>query len=229
LASFGLVHGAYHGAWCWDKISSILRNGGHTVACAELPSENLEAGAYEYASAALDSFKTLEDEPIVVGHSLAGLVIPIVAARRSVRAMIFLSAMLPRIGSAQRDVMTTEPDMLFPSSAGSTWSAAGISYYHPEHAAKRFFSDCPEPVAIATASRLRGQCWKILQEQCPLAAWPSAPSHYFLCSEDRVVNPNWARRVVPSVLGSAPIELPIGHAAFWAAPELLAQALMTAT
>lgn len=225
LASFGLVHGAYHGAWCWDNVSAILRSHGHVVACTDLPSEDPAAGAYEYASAALDDFRALDNDLIVVGHSLAGLIIPLVAVRRSVRAMVFLSAMLPHIGSAQRDVLATERDMLFPSPAGSTWSVAEVSYYRSEHAVKRFFGDCPESVAVAAAARLRGQCWKILDEQCPLEEWPAVPSYYILGTRDQVVNPNWARRVVPSILGAAPIELPVGHSAFLAAPELLAQAL----
>ena len=51
--------------------------------------------------------------------------------------MVFLSAMLPRIGIAQRDVLGREKDMLLPSSVGSTWSAAGVTYYRSEHAVKR--------------------------------------------------------------------------------------------
>ena len=225
MTSFGLIHGAYHGAWCWDNVSAILRSRGHAVASPDLPSEDPTAGAYEYASAALEGFQELDNDLIVVGHSLAGLIIPIVAARRPVQAMVFLSAMLPRIGIAQRDVLGREKDMLLPSSVGSTWSAAGVTYYRSEHAVKRFFGDCPESVAVAAAARLRGQCWKVLDEQCPLVEWPAVPSYYILGTEDQVVNPTWARRMVPSVLGVAPIELPVGHAAFLTAPELLVQAL----
>ena len=100
-----------------------------------------------------------------------------------------------------------------------------MTIYKPEYAVDRFFSDCPKSAAIAAASRLRGQCWKILQEVCPLEKWPDIPSVYFLGTKDRVLNPSWARRVVPRVLNIDPIELEVPHAAFLAAPSLVADML----
>ena len=31
MANFVLVHGAWHGGWCWSKVAAILRGRGHTV------------------------------------------------------------------------------------------------------------------------------------------------------------------------------------------------------
>ena len=59
MTSFGLIHGAYHGAWCWDNVSAILRSRGHAVASPDLPSEDPMAGAYEYVALRLKVFRNL--------------------------------------------------------------------------------------------------------------------------------------------------------------------------
>jgi pimeloyl-ACP methyl ester carboxylesterase len=48
LATFALVHGAWHGAWCWDRVINPLRDRGREVVAPELPSEDTEAGLEEY-------------------------------------------------------------------------------------------------------------------------------------------------------------------------------------
>jgi hypothetical protein len=46
-----LVHGAYHGAWCWDSLRAELEHDGHTTSAADLPCEDSSAGAEAYADA----------------------------------------------------------------------------------------------------------------------------------------------------------------------------------
>jgi hypothetical protein len=81
-------------------------------------------------------------------------------------------------------------------------------------------------VAARAAARLRGQFWKILQETTPLRAWPDVPSTAVIGSGDPVINPRWSRRVTPSVLGVAPIEIDCGHSPFYSAPSRLADAII---
>jgi len=40
MVTFGLVHGAYHGAWCWEKLSLELEHRGHQVLAVDLPAED---------------------------------------------------------------------------------------------------------------------------------------------------------------------------------------------
>ena len=78
-----LVHGACHGAWCWDDVAARLRAKGHRVVTLDLPghgrrtAEVGRAGAEAYGRAVADTM-ALEgvSRGIVVGHSMGGLVIP---------------------------------------------------------------------------------------------------------------------------------------------------------
>jgi pimeloyl-ACP methyl ester carboxylesterase len=226
VTTFGLVHGAYHGAWCWGPTVVELERRGHHALTVDLPCENSAAGAAAYAAAAVEAFTAAGDDLVVVGHSLGGLTIPLVAQARPVQRLVYLCAMLPRLGRTQDEVIDDEPEMLLPSSEGRPYTGDdGASHWRPEDAARRFFSDCPPDIASWAAQRLRGQFWQITQEVTPLLAWPSVPSSYVLGTADPIVNPEWSRRVVPEVLGVAPIEIDAGHSPFLSVPGTLVDAL----
>ncbi|HYT12045.1 MAG TPA: alpha/beta fold hydrolase, partial [Candidatus Nitrosopolaris sp.] len=76
---FVLVHGAYHGAWCWDELRTELERGGHSSTAVELPIEDPDAGAERYVDEVLQAVPRQADAVVMVGHSLAGLTIPIAA------------------------------------------------------------------------------------------------------------------------------------------------------
>lgn len=76
VTTFGLVHGAYHGAWCWSLLAPELTALGYRCVTVDLPCESASGGAAEYAVAAADAFADVDDDLVVVGHSLAGLTNP---------------------------------------------------------------------------------------------------------------------------------------------------------
>lgn len=88
-----LVHGSYHGAWCWDLVLPELERRGHRVVAVNLPISDPTAGADRYADVVVDAMDSAT-EPAVVGHSMGGLVIPLVAARRPVSQLVFLAGFL---------------------------------------------------------------------------------------------------------------------------------------
>jgi hypothetical protein len=49
MASFSLVHGAWHGGWCCDPVRIELEARGHVVYTPDLPCEDVSAGIEEYA------------------------------------------------------------------------------------------------------------------------------------------------------------------------------------
>ncbi|HEY8730115.1 MAG TPA: alpha/beta hydrolase [Acidothermaceae bacterium] len=226
MTTFGLVHGAYHGAWCWEPLTAELEGRGHRVLAVDLPTEDASASATEYAAAAVEAFAEVDDDLVVVGHSLAGLTIPLVATARPVSRLVFVCAMLPRVGRAQDDVISSEPDMFLMGPEGGVYeSADGAVHWYPEAAARSFFADCKPDVAKWAAGLMRGQFWNITQEISPLLEWPEVPYSYVLGMSDPIINPAWSRRVVPSILGVEPIELAAGHSPFLSAPAALADAL----
>jgi hypothetical protein len=49
VTTFALVHGAWHGAWCWERLTPILQQAGHGVVAMDLPIEDCSASFDTYA------------------------------------------------------------------------------------------------------------------------------------------------------------------------------------
>ena len=228
MTTFGLVHGAFHGAWCWKRLVPELEARGHRALTVDLPIEDPSAGAEAYAAAAIAAFGDVDDL-VLVGHSIGGLVIPVIAQARPVRGLAFLCALLPRPGRSHDDVLAEEADMALPGPQDATYqSDDGATHWRPEAAEHWFFADCPRGVAVSAARRLRGQFWLVAQEVTPLRAWPDVARQYILGVTDPAINPEWSRRAARDVLGVEAVELDTGHSPFLSDPGALAAALDTA-
>jgi Alpha/beta hydrolase family len=228
MATFGLVHGAGHGAWCWERLGPILEALGHRVFAMDLPCEDPAAGAARYAEV-VDLVIPPANDLVLVGHSLAGLTIPLVAARRPVWRLVFLCALIPEFGRSLADQVVADPELYGPalrSHPGRVIGPDGIVSFRDEAAARDvFFHDCtPEDVRWAFA-RLRPQAAAPRREPCPLSAWPTGERAYILCREDRAISPAWSRRAARERLSVEPIELDGSHSPFVSRPSILAGVL----
>ena len=117
MATFALVHGAWHGAWCWERLSPQLEDAGHRVLAVDLPARDPTAGLTRYAELTADALGDADDV-VVVGHSLGAGSIPIVATLRPVRHLVFLCGLLPEPGKSVTDRYPTE-DVFMPGFAGN--------------------------------------------------------------------------------------------------------------
>ncbi len=204
MATFCLVHGAWHGAWAWDPLRAELEARGHRVVAPNLPCEDLEAGIVDYAAVVRDALGG-DDDAIVVGHSLGGLTIPLVPAR----LRVFLCALVPGADTT---------DAFVPGFGDArTRDELGRSYYpDPADAAR----ELQYPAAAATlATRLRPQA------PVDSAAEVTGPVAYIVCARDAAIRPEWQRRVARDVLGVEPIELDAGHSPMLSHPRELAEML----
>jgi pimeloyl-ACP methyl ester carboxylesterase len=213
---FALVHGAWHGGWVWNELAAELELRGHRVVAPDLPCEDVDAGALDYAQVVVDALDG-ERDAIVVGHSLGGVTIALVPARMHV----YLSAFVPQPGQAPRD---RGPGALAPGFADAALrDELGRSYW-PDPAVAARDLQYP-PGAEALAGRLRRQARKPSAERCPLAALPEIPRASIVCANDRAVPPEWQRRVAYEELQVEPIELNSGHSPMLGCPSALAEIL----
>lgn len=85
MSTYVLVHGAWHGAWCWKYVIPILENEGHNVIALDLPGhgeDKTPIPEITFDAYAKRVCKILDEqsEPVVlVGHSMGGAVISQVA------------------------------------------------------------------------------------------------------------------------------------------------------
>jgi pimeloyl-ACP methyl ester carboxylesterase len=112
--TFVLVHGAWHGGWCWQRVADRLRGGGHKVFTPTLTglgerSHLLHAGI-DIGTHIADIVNVMKWERltdvVLCGHSYGGFVISGVAEQMAsaIRSIVFLDAFLPNNGDSTQNL-----------------------------------------------------------------------------------------------------------------------------
>jgi pimeloyl-ACP methyl ester carboxylesterase len=218
-----LVHGSYHGAWCWEPLRPELEALGHRVFTMDLPVSAPGLGAADYAQVVIDALDGSE-APVVVGHSMSGVVIPLVAAARPVHRLVFLAAFLPAPGLSLNQQRATEPidSRVPPATAEWTDLGDGVWMVGPNTATEIFFHDATPDVAGWATARLRPQSYAVMDEVTPLESWPAVESRAIVCTDDHALNPDWLRSASRDRLGIDAAEIAGGHSPFLTRPAELA-------
>jgi pimeloyl-ACP methyl ester carboxylesterase len=133
MATFVLVHGSWHGGWCWKKLTPILRQHGHEVHTPTLTgmgdrqhllAENVGLSIHAQDIAAFLYYEDLRDV-VLVGHSYGGMVISGAAELEAerIKRLIFLDAVIPKDNQSIDDIFPgTVPHLRQQAiSAGETW------------------------------------------------------------------------------------------------------------
>lgn len=228
MSVFALVHGAAHGGWCWERLAPLLVAAGHRMVAPDLPARDPGAGAVRYAEVVTTALEGAGADVVVVGHSLGGLTIPLVAARRPVRHLVYLSALVPRPGQVP---FGPDPHAPPESAPGLRVDNAddGAFTFPPEVARSHLYNRCPPAEAEWAIARLGWQSTAPHREVCPLAALPRAPSTYIAGRDDRAVLLPYATYLARTRLGVEPVILDADHSAFLSAPKVLADLLLGLT
>jgi pimeloyl-ACP methyl ester carboxylesterase len=227
VTTFGLVHGAWHGAWCWGDLVPELAARGHRAIAVDLPCDDPLMGCAGYAERVVDAVAGAGEDLVLVGHSMGGLTIPLVAAARPVRLLVFLCALIPRPGLSLIGQLKDEPDIFVPG-FGATVARddAGRSFW-PDEAAliATLYQDCDPAAAARAYARLRPQGRPPNVEPCPLEALPAVPRAAILARDDRSIAAGWSRRAARERLGVEAVEIEGGHSPFVSRPGELADLL----
>ncbi|MGH2720139.1 MAG: alpha/beta hydrolase [Actinomycetota bacterium] len=225
--TFGLVHAAWHGAWCWDRLVPELEGRGFPCVAVDLPTRAPSCGGRE---SALMMHHALDDagDVVLVGHSLGGLVIPILATLRPVRLLVYLAPFVPEPGRSMAQQLaegtTFAPGWPALASRQIRHPDGAVSW--PEDAAvDAFYHDCTPEDARWAAGMLRPQVWTLLREPAPPEGWPAVDSVAIACLDDRVLDADRIRQISRERFGKPALEIPGGHCPFLARPPELAALL----
>lgn len=225
-----LVHGAWHDASCWHRVVRELDAVGRRAVAVDLPAGEL--GAQAYADAVLAAVGPLRarERLVLVGHSLGGLTVPVVAQRlgpERVAALVLLAAVVPRPGMSFADVLRADRTVMAEGFGRGLQRHEDRSTSWPTGAAAsglfRGVAAEASPAVVAEAvAALRPQWWEVQREVTPLVAWPPVRTVVVVCADDRVVDPDGLRRRARELPGAELRELPGGHFPMLTRPAELA-------
>jgi pimeloyl-ACP methyl ester carboxylesterase len=230
MSDFVLVHGAWHGAWCWERVAPLLAARGHRVRAIDLPGHGADPkppGAVtwdDYMDRMGEAIAAAAEPPILVGHSLGGAVITGAADRwpERLRALVYLCAMLP---DGPDFFMRFQPASLL---TGAIRPSADSSLLELDPAVVReaFYHDCSDEDAARAAARLRPQPGRAAEMSFVLAPdrFGRLPRHYVECTEDRAID-LVSQRAMHAKMPCTVHTLEASHSPFYSMPERLADVL----
>lgn len=226
MTTFCLVHGSWHGPWCFERLIPHLEAAGQRAVAVDLRSDEPGSTCSEYAETVARELTDTGDDVIVVGHSFGGLTIPLVARHRPVRRLVYLAALVPKPGMSMSEQFAAEEGILV-SEGGRDLDDQHRSFWIDRRAAiEAMYSDCTPEDAEWAWSRLRPQARSAQDERFPLDRLPEVPSSYIVCRDDRMASPPWGARASRERLGVEPIEIPGGHTPQLSRPAELARTLI---
>jgi pimeloyl-ACP methyl ester carboxylesterase len=227
-----LVHGGWHGGWCWSRVAGLLRTAGHDVHAPTLTGlgdrAHLLHRDVDLELHVRDVIATLTCEDVrdalLVGHSYGGMVIAGVADRvpERIAHLVYLDAFIPSGGQSLLDIMRPERRDMFLQAAREQ----GNGWLVPAPTAESFGVTDAEDAARVDAL-LNPHPLRTFQQPLPLRSPPGTdvPCSYVHCTTGpRAANfAPFARHAAEH--GWRTHELPTGHDAMLTMPDRLAALL----
>lgn len=241
---FVLVHGAWHGAWCWERIAPLLREQGHEVSAVELqglgaerlPAEQVNLAVY--TKRVTDALDAQPGPVILVGHSSGCLAASQAAEERpeKIRTFVFLSGFVASNGEAHRALVGADPGqkvspVLVVDFRPQTKIPlqTRIDTSRPDAVKLAFYNDCSDAEARAAMARLvpepagpSGQPLRLSAER-----FGRVEKVYMHCAHDNAISLARQREFAAKWPMRRTVMLESGHSPFLSIPARLAQALGT--
>jgi len=228
MTTFGLIPGAFHGAWSWDAVVPELAARGHDAVAVDLPCDDPSADFARYVEVTRAALASIENDLVLVGHSLGAHTAVRAVDALPVRAIVFLCGVIPPRAGEDNGA---EPEMEAPGAFehlevdedGMMW------FPDPADAIAVFYHDCDAETAARAAAKLRRRSRMPHRDLGVPLSPPPVPSVSIVCTDDRVAAAAWGRWAAHERLLDVPvIELPGSHSPFVSRPAVLTDALVGA-
>jgi pimeloyl-ACP methyl ester carboxylesterase len=230
MSTYVLIHGAWHGAWCWYKVTARLETLGHTVIAPDLPSLGRDKTPANRVSLSMwrdfvCGILDAQTEPVIlVGHSRGGIVISEVAEHRPdrIRTLVYLSAFLPRDGECLFDLAAratgseVPPNMVMSEDKGS-------SMLRDEVVRSAFYGECSDEDVALARSLLQPEPTLPLATPVRLSEknFGRVPRVFIECLRDRAITPPLQKQMCAAQPCRQVLTIDTDHSPFFSRPDEL--------
>lgn len=228
MSTYLLIHGAWHGSWCWENMVPLLENAGHRVIAIDLPGHGEDPTPVSdvtldaYARRVVAAIDELDEQVILVGHSMGGIVVSQTAEYRPhrIRSLVYLTAFLLQNGQNM---------LVVPPNPAMRVSEDGRTITVPADKAKHiFYNQCLDEDATRAASRLKVQSLRPFAAPLSLTEqnFGQVPRYYIEGLRDHAI-PIGSQRLMQAASPCREVfSLDTDHSPFYSTPEQLGAILI---
>ncbi|CAM3581123.1 alpha/beta fold hydrolase [Paenibacillus lupini] len=234
MSTFILVHGSWHGAWCWTKLVPLLEKEGHKVVTFDLPGHGLDKSPVQeiklknYTDSLTSILDSQTEQVILIGHSMAGLVITQTAEYRpeKIKSLVYLCAYLPKNEQTLLQISQSEKK----DKPSDTPSAVIFSNDHvfmdldKDLVQANFYGDCSESDVNYAKARVCLEPLAPFFEPVHLTDQhaESIPRFYIETLKDKAISIGLQRQMLADKPCKEVISMNSDHSPFFSHPEALA-------
>jgi len=234
MSTYVLIHGSWHGAWCWYKIIPLLERAGHKAIALDLPGHGRDWTAasnvslQSYVESLCDVLDAQAEPVILVGHSRGGIVISQTAEKRpeKIRTLVYLAAFLIPNGEAMLPMALSDTESLIVSNLVVNEEQG----YHMLKAGafrEALYADCSEEDVVLATALLTPE------PNAPVATlmhlteerFGRIPRVYIETLRDRGVSTSLQKKMYSALPVQRVISMETSHSPFFSAPQELVRHL----
>ena len=218
-----LVHGAWHGSWCWERLGAVLDERGISWVALDLPSANSSDPLVDMDSDVreLRRFSVERGPVVLVAHSYGGAVVAEAAPKlNDLRGIVYLAALVPRLGQSAGEV-TREYGRRSPLDE-TIRRADGLLLLDPEPASRALYGDCDDETRDWAINKVTPQTLASFRTS-RTAENIAVASTYVICQRDQAIVPEVQSQIAQRC--DDVVEIDSDHSPFLSHPVELADLL----
>lgn len=237
MRTYILVHGAWHGAWCWYKLILSLKQAGHKAIALDLPAHGKDLTPAKglklnhYVDRVVQDVDAQREPVILVGHSMGGITISGVAEQRpkEIKVLVYLDAVLLRKGESYAEAAArNKPALSAMLASNMAISSDGTtSTVNLEKIKEIFYADCSdeevEHSKMFFGPEPRGPLADILE--ITDKRFGSVPRVYIECLQDNALTHSFKKSMYTAMPCQKLYTMNTSHSPFLSSPEELAEIL----
>ena len=234
MTTFVLIHGAWHGGWCWHKVVARLESRGHSVFAPDLPGHGRDP--MPIASVTLGDLVRrvhqvidTQSEPVVLlGHSYGGAIITQASEARSakVRSLVYLTAFLPDHGQTLMNLAGQDGESHL---AGNVIASPDGDVLTVKEDCLRdcFYGQCGDDDIALARTRLGPEATAGMRTAMQTSAqgFGRLPRYYVECLKDNTITPAMQKKLYTAMPCERVFSLDTDHSPFFSAPDTLVEIL----
>jgi pimeloyl-ACP methyl ester carboxylesterase len=230
-----LLHGSWHGAWCWHKVVPHLQGAGHSVHVPDLLAHGRDwrfargrITLRQMARQVCELLDSLPEPALVVAHSRGGIVASSVAEMRprKVNGLAYLAAYMLRDGERVADFFRMDKDSLIPRNIHinklTLTDSLREDAYRPA-----LYADCSDAdVALArTLLTAEPSLPALTRLRLSQDRYGSVPRHYIELTQDKAVSLTLQRKMIAASPCASVSSIDASHSAYFSCPGRLADVI----